>query len=162
MSGTTLAGWGEIVLILALVAACAFPLGRYMAAVFAGRVGWLRPVERAFYAAGGVDPARSMGWREYAAAFLALQAAHFALLYAMLRLQYWLPLNPQHVAGMSPRLAFNTTISFVTNTNWQAYAGEQALSYGSQMWGLTVHNFLSAASGIAAAASRASAISGPT
>jgi K+-transporting ATPase ATPase A chain len=82
---------------------------------------------------------------------VALQAAHFLLLYAMLRLQYYLPLNPQGIAGMSPQLAFNTAISFVTNTNWQAYAGEQALSYGSQMWGLTVHNFLSAATGIAAA-----------
>ncbi len=160
MAGTTVAGWSEILLILLLVAACALPLGRYLAAVFAGRVTWLRPVERIFYACGGIDPNRLMGWREYTAAFLVLQALHFAVLYAMLRLQFYLPLNPMHVTGMSPRLAFNTAMSFVTNTNWQAYAGEQAVSYGTQMWGLTVHNFLSAASGIAAAAAIARAFSG--
>ena len=161
MSGTTtLAGWLEIALVLALLFACVVPLGRYLAAVLGGRVRWLRPVERVFYGASGIDPARTMGWREYAAALLALNAAHFVLLYLILRLQYYLPLNPEHVVGMSPRLAFNTAISFVTNTNWQAYAGEQALSYGSQMWGLTVHNYLSAATGIAAAAAVARAFSG--
>ncbi len=78
----------------------------------------------------------------------------------MLRFQDLLPFNPQGFAGLSPRLAFNTAISFVTNTNWQAYAGETTLSYGSQMWGLTVHNFLSAATGIAAAAMVARAFAG--
>ncbi len=156
---TTVTGWAEIAIILALVLVCAIPLGRYLAAVLGGRVAWLAPVERGFFGAAGIDPARSMGWREYASALLVVNAAHFALLYAMLRLQSYLPLNPAHVAGMSPRLAFNTAMSFVTNTNWQAYAGEQALSYGSQMWGLTVHNYLSAATGIAAAAAVARAFS---
>jgi K+-transporting ATPase ATPase A chain len=147
----TLIGWLQISMVLALVFASAVPLGRYIAAVVEGRVGWLRPVERGFYAVAGVDPARGMGWQTYAFALIAINAAHFAILYLMLRFQDYLPLNPQGFAGMSPRLAFNTAMSFVTNTNWQAYAGEQALSYGSQMWGLTVHNFLSAATGIAAA-----------
>ena len=147
----TLNGWLQISLLLTLVFVAAVPLGGYIAAVVQGRVAWLGPVERGFYALAGVDPARGMGWKTYAIALIALQAAHFIILYAMLRLQFYLPLNPQGIAGMSPQLAFNTAISFVTNTNWQAYAGEQALSYGSQMWGLTVHNFLSAATGIAAA-----------
>ena len=147
----TLNGWLQISLLLTLVFVAAVPLGGYIAAVVQGRVAWLAPVERGFYALAGVDPARGMGWKTYAFALIALQAAHFLTLYAMLRLQWYLPFNPQGIAGMSPQLAFNTAISFVTNTNWQAYAGEQALSYGSQMWGLTVHNFLSAATGIAAA-----------
>ena len=153
----TLNGWLQISLILALVFLAAVPLGRYIAAVLAGRMAWLAPVERGFYALAGVDPARGMGWKRYAFALVALNAAHFLVLYLVLRLQWYLPLNPQGLAGMSPRLAFNTAMSFVTNTNWQAYAGEQALSYGSQMWGLTVHNFLSAATGIAAAAAVARA-----
>ncbi len=147
----TLNGWLQISLVLALIFLAAVPLGRYIAATVQGRVAWLGPVERGFYALAGVDPSRGMGWKGYAFALVALNAVHFALLYLMLRLQWYLPLNPQGVAGMSPQLAFNTAMSFVTNTNWQAYAGEQALSYGSQMWGLTVHDFLSAATGIAAA-----------
>ncbi len=147
----TLNGWLQISLLLTLVFVSAVPLGGYIAAVVQGRVAWLGPLERGCYALAGVDPARGMGWKTYATTLIALQAAHFLILYAVLRLQWYLPFNPQGMAGMSPRLAFNTAISFVTNTNWQAYAGEQALSYGSQMWGLTVHNFLSAATGIAAA-----------
>jgi potassium-transporting ATPase potassium-binding subunit len=153
----TAAGWLQISLVLTLILAAAVPLGRYMAAVLAGRMQWLRPVENGFYRLAGIDPARDMGWRAYAAGLLILNAAHFVLLYLMLRFQAYLPLNPQAAAGMSPQLAFNTAISFTTNTNWQAYAGEQALSYGTQMWGLTVHNFLSAATGIAAAAAVARA-----
>jgi len=156
----TLNGWLQISLILALTLLAAVPLGRYIAAVVQGRVAWLGPIERGFYTLAGVDPARGMGWKGYAFALVALNAAHFALLYLMLRLQWYLPLNPQGVAGMAPRLAFNTAISFVTNTNWQAYAGEQALSYGSQMWGLTVHNFLSAATGVAAAVAVTRAFAG--
>jgi K+-transporting ATPase ATPase A chain len=152
----TVIGWGQILLTLALTFACAVPLGGYVARAMAGERSALspvvRPVERGLFALAGVDPARGMGWRVYAFALLALNAAHFLLLYAILRLQYWLPFNPQGFAGMSPRLALNTAVSFVTNTNWQAYAGESALSNGAQMFGLTVHNFLSAASGIAAAA----------
>lgn len=153
-------GWLQIVLILALIFAAAVPLGHYLAIVLEGRIGWLRPLENGVYRLAGLDPEQSMGWRSYAAALLSLNAAHFALLYLMLRCQQWLPFNPQGIEGMSPPLAFNTAMSFVTNTNWQAYAGEQALSYGSQMWGLTVHNFLSAATGIAAAAAVARGFAG--
>ena len=151
----TLLGWAQIALTLALVFAAAFPVGKYMALVFQGQRTWLSPVcgplERGFYRLAGVDPQRGMGWKEYAFALILLNALHFALLYAILRLQYYLPWNPQGIAGMSPRLAFNTAASFVTNTNWQAYSPESQISYGAQMIGLTVHNFLSAATGIAAA-----------
>jgi K+-transporting ATPase ATPase A chain len=160
----TWTGWSEIALILALIAATAMPLGLYMAKVLAGERTFLSvalgPVERGFYALAGVDAKRGMGWKDYAFALLLLNALHFLLLYAILRLQFYLPFNPQGMAGMSPRLAFNTAISFVTNTNWQAYGGEGTLSYGSQMFGLTVHNFLSAATGIAAAAAVARAFAG--
>jgi K+-transporting ATPase ATPase A chain len=152
----TFIGWAEIALVLGLVALAAFPLGGYMARVLAGERTFLQPVlgpvERGFYSLAGVDPSRGMGWRGYATALIIVNAAHFLLLYAMLRLQYYLPFNPQGMAGLSPRLALNTAISFVTNTNWQAYSGETTMSYGSQMFGLTVHNFMSAATGIAAAA----------
>jgi K+-transporting ATPase ATPase A chain len=144
----TLIGWAQIALVLGLAVAIAIPLGRYMAAVANGRVAFLRPVERLLYAAGGIDPDRGMSWKGYALAMLAANAAGFALLYALLRLQGVLPLNPQGFDGMSPWLAFNTAVSFTTNTNWQAYSGESAASYLSQMAGFTVQNFLSAATGI--------------
>jgi K+-transporting ATPase ATPase A chain len=160
----TLIGWAQIVLVLALVFALAVPLGYYIAAVVQGDRTVLSPVlgpvERGFYKLAGVDPEASMGWLTYAIALVVLQAVHFLLLYAMLRLQQYLPLNPDGQGPMSPQLAFNTAISFVTNTNWQAYSGETALSYGTQMWGLTVHNFLSAATGIAAAVMVARAFAG--
>ncbi len=151
----TLIGWAQIALVLALVFASAVPLGIYIARVVQGERTFLSPVlgpvERGFYALAGVDARRGMTWKTYAVALIALQAVHFAVLYLMLRYQDLLPLNPQGQSGLTPKLAFNTAISFVTNTNWQAYGGETTLSYGSQMWGLTVHNFLSAATGIAAA-----------
>ncbi len=160
----SLIGWAQIALVLALVFASAFPLGAYMAALFTGKRTWLTPVlgpvERGFYAVAGVDPRRGMGWKEYAFALILLNALHFLLLYAILRLQGVLPFNPQHVVGMSPRLAFNTAASFVTNTNWQAYSPESQISYGAQMFGLTVHNFLSAATGIAAAVAVVRAFTG--
>jgi K+-transporting ATPase ATPase A chain len=157
----TWTGWLQIALILALIAATALPLGLYMARILAGERTFLSavfgPVERGFYALAGVDAERGMDWKSYAFALMLLNALHFLLLYAILRLQFYLPFNPQGMTGMSPRLAFNTAMSFVTNTNWQAYGGEGTLSYGSQMFGLTVHNFLSAATGIAAAAAVARA-----
>jgi len=151
----TLIGWAQIALVLALVFLAAVPLGIYIARVVQGERTFLSPVlgpvERGFYALAGVDARRGMTWKTYAVALIMLQAVHFAVLYLMLRYQGLLPLNPQGQTGLTPKLAFNTAISFVTNTNWQAYGGETTLSYGSQMWGLTVHNFLSAATGIAAA-----------
>ena len=149
-------GWAQIALVLGLLVLCAIPLGHFLAAVLDNRRSFLSPVlapvERGIYAVCGIRPDAGMGWRSYASAFMLLQVLHFALLYLILRFQDFLPLNPQGFSGLSPRLALNTAMSFVTNTNWQAYSGEQTMSHGSQMWGLTVHNFLSAASGIAAAA----------
>ena len=149
-------GWAEIAFTLALTVALGWPIGLYMARVWEGRRTWLdpvlRPVERVFYAAGGIDPGKGQGWLTYLAAFLAFNAAGFVALYAILRLQGLLPLNPMHFAGMSPHLAFNTAMSFVSNTNWQSYSGESTLSNLSQMAGLTVQNFASAAAGIAVAA----------
>jgi K+-transporting ATPase ATPase A chain len=147
----TLIGWAQIALVLGLVTATAVPLGRYIAAVAAGRVRFLTPLETTLYRGAGVNPTKGMGWHAYVLAMLALNAAGFAILYALLRLQGVLPLNPQNLPGLEPWLAFNTAISFVTNTNWQAYSGESAMSYLSQMAGLAVQNFLSAATGIALA-----------
>ncbi|SHJ23967.1 K+-transporting ATPase ATPase A chain [Roseomonas rosea] len=147
----TLIGWAQIALVLTLVLAAAMPLGRYIAAVADGRVAWLRPMETLLYRLGGIDPSRGQDWKGYALAMLTANAAGFLLLFAILRLQGVLPLNPQGVPGMSSWLAFNTAVSFVTNTNWQAYSGEVAASYLAQMAGLAVQNFLSAATGIALA-----------
>jgi len=156
----TLIGWAQIALVLAAIVAAAIPLARYIAAVAAGRVTFLAPLERAIYAAGGIDPTRGMGWKGYTLAMLAANLAGFLLLYALLRLQGVLPFNPQGFEGASPWLAFNTAISFVTNTNWQAYSGEAAMSYLSQMAGLAVQNFLSAATGIALALALCRAFAG--
>jgi K+-transporting ATPase ATPase A chain len=127
------------------------PAGRWMAALAEGRLGPLRALDAALLRGCGIDPQRGQDWRAYLLAMLTLNAAGCLLLYAILRLQDVLPLNPQGFDGLSPYLAFNTAISFVTNTNWQAYSGEAAMSHFSQMAGLTVQNFLSAATGIALA-----------
>ncbi|MBB4038427.1 K+-transporting ATPase ATPase A chain [Microvirga flocculans] len=151
----TLNGWLQIAIILATVLLAAMPLGAFMAKVYAGKRTFLSPVlgpvERSFYALAGVDPAREQGWRAYALAMLLFNAAGFVLLYALLRLQGFLPFNPQGFGALSPDLAFNTAVSFVTNTNWQSYGGETTMSHFSQMAGLTVQNFLSAATGLALA-----------
>ncbi|WP_161806230.1 potassium-transporting ATPase subunit KdpA, partial [Pseudomonas syringae] len=109
----------------------------------------LGPVERACYRISGVDPKTEQSWKQYAWALLAFNLAGFVVLFAILMLQGMLPLNPQQLPGMEWSLAFNTTMSFVANTNWQAYSGEASLSYLSQMAGLTVQNFVSAATGLA-------------
>ena len=154
-------GWAEIALTLAVTVALAWPLGVYMARVWAGERTWLdpvlRPVEKALYAACGVKPEKGQTWLAYAMSFLAFSIASFGVLYLILRFQNLLPLNPQGFAGCSPDLAFNTAISFVTNTNWQSYVPETTLSTFSQMAGLTSHNFLSAAAGISVAAALARA-----
>ncbi len=151
----TVVGWLQIVLVLAAVLACAVPLGAFMGRVFSNERTFLTPVlgpvERGIYRLLGVDPGKEQTWLGYALAMLAFNAAGFALLYALLRLQGVLPLNPQGFSGLSAHLAFNTAVSFVTNTNWQSYGGETTMSHFSQMAGLTVQNFLSAATGIALA-----------
>jgi K+-transporting ATPase ATPase A chain len=149
----TLNGWLQIAFMLALVIATARPLGLLMASVFDGRATFLdpavRPLERRFYALAGVDETREQSWLGYVMALIVFNAAGFILLYAILRLQHLLPLNPQGFGPMSEHLAFNTAASFVSNTNWQSYGGETTLSYFSQMVGLTVQNFVSAATGMA-------------
>ena len=154
-------GWGEIVFTIALTVALSWPLGIYMSRVWQGERTWLdpvlKPVEGALYWSFGVDPKKGQNWFAYAMAFLAFSIASFVVLYLILRFQNLLPLNPQHFAGFSPDLAFNTSISFITNTNWQSYTPESTISTFSQMAGLTTHNFLSAAAGIAIAAALARA-----
>ena len=142
---------GFLVLLLLLVK----PAGLYMANVFDGRPVWpLRvaaPLERWIYRCGGVDAASEMGWKPYAAGLLLFNALGALAVYLLQRCQAWLPLNPQKFAALSPDSAFNTAVSFITNTNWQGYSGESAMSYLTQMAGLAVQNFLSAASGIVVA-----------
>ncbi len=140
---------------LGAVLACAWPLGLYMARVFQAEKTFLTPVllpvERAFYNAAGIRLEKEQSWLAYTLAMLAFNALGFLVLYALMRLQALLPLNPQGFAGVAPDLAFNTAMSFATNTNWQAYGGETTMSHLVQMAGLTVQNFLSAATGIALA-----------
>jgi K+-transporting ATPase ATPase A chain len=146
-------GWAEIALTIGLSAALAWPLGVYLARVFQGGRTWLdpvlRPLERGVYKLAGVDEDNNQTWIGYTAALLTFNGVGFFVLYAILRGQGVLPLNPQHIPGMSPHLAFNAAISFVTNTNWQSYAGETSVSNLAQMAGLAVQNFASAATGIA-------------
>jgi potassium-transporting ATPase potassium-binding subunit len=144
-----------IVGFLLLVLVCVKPLGLYMVNVFEARPIWpLRlgaPLERWIYRLCGVEPQREMGWREYAAGLILFNALGALAVYLLQRCQLWLPLNPQKFANLSPDSAFNTAVSFITNTNWQGYSGESAMSYLTQMAGLAVQNFLSAASGIVVA-----------
>ena len=145
----------QIAVTLLLVFAAAAPLGRYVQKIIAGErvalAALLSPLERAFYRLAGVDPAREQSWLAYAMSMLAFSLAGFLSLYALQRLQQYLPLNPRGFDGVAPDLAFNTSVSFVTNTNWQNYSGETTMSHLTQMLGLTVHNFVSAATGLAMA-----------
>jgi K+-transporting ATPase ATPase A chain len=131
----------------------AWPLGLYMARIYRGElplfVRWLQPVERGLYRLCGVDADQDMHWTRYAFAMLAFNLLGFLAVYLLQRTQFWLPLNPEGLANTTPDLAFNTAVSFATNTNWQSYGGETTLSYLTQMIGLTVQNFVSAASGMA-------------
>jgi K+-transporting ATPase ATPase A chain len=148
-------GWFQIGVYLILILAITKPLGVFMARVFSREKTFLdpalRPVERLLYRLTGVDETREMRWTEYATAMLTLSVVSMIVLYAILRLQHLLPGNPQHFGAVAPDLAFNTSASFTTNTNWQAYSGESTMSYFTQMAGLAYHNFLSAATGIALA-----------
>ena len=143
----------QTVLFIAVLISLAFPLGRYMTAVLEGssvvvrRIG--RPVEHFLYKIAGVDAQAEMSWKTYAIAVLLFNALGVLVVYGLLRLQQWLPVNPQHFGPMTPDAAFDTAVSFVTNTNWQDYTPEATVSYLTQMAGLAVQNFLSAATGIA-------------
>ena len=147
----TLNGWLQIALYFGLLLLTVKPLGRYMTDVFEGRSTFLSPVEGAIYAVCGVDPREEQHWTVYGVAMLLFSLAGFASLYALMRLQAVLPFNPQHFPAVGEPLSFNTAMSFVTNTNWQSYVPETTMSYLVQMAGLTVHNFVSAATGIALA-----------
>jgi K+-transporting ATPase ATPase A chain len=144
-------GWLQIAVFVLAVVLVTPPLGRYLVAVYQGRVRWLAPVERLLYRAAGVDAEAEQHWTGYAAAMLLFSAASLLLTYAALRLQYLLPLNPQRLPAVIARQAFETAASFTTNTNWQSYAGETTMSYFSQMTQLAFHNFVSAAVGMALA-----------
>lgn len=151
----TVQGWILILSFTALVIAIAKPMGMWLFALYEGRSTPLHtilgPVERAFYRVAGIDPSAEQGWRKYALHMLLFQVVTLLFTYAILRLQGVLPMNPRGLEGMGADGAFNTAISFTANTNWQWYSGEAALSNLSQMLGLTIQNFLSAATGIAIA-----------
>ena len=148
-------GWIQIVFYCAIIVAMAAPFGAYLTRVFNGDKTFLspvlRPLERALYAICGVDEHEEQHWVTYGIAMLIFSLAGFVSLYLLQRLQNALPFNPQNFPAVSPDLAFNTSISFISNTNWQSYVPETTMSYLVQMAGLTVHNFLSAATGIALA-----------
>src|SRR5262245_24055814 len=143
----------QLVFYVVVLLVLAKPLGAYMARVYEGRqialdrvIGWL---ERLIYRAGGIKPGDEMGWKGYAAAMLAFNFLGLLAVYVLQRLQGGLPLNPQGMSAVSADSSFNTAVSFATNTNWQGYGGESTMSYLTQMLGLTVQNFVSAASGMA-------------
>ena len=144
---------GQCLLYVALLALLAWPLGIYMGKVMEGEPLWLQkilaPCERGIYRLMGTDPTEQMGWKRYLGCVLAFSLVSMAALMLLLMAQHSLPLNPQGIAGTSWHLALNTAVSFVSNTNWQAYSGENAMGYLAQMAGLTVQNFVSAAVGIA-------------
>ncbi len=151
----TALGWLQIAVLLVAVGLLTKPLGTYMARVYQGQPIWidraLGPLERLLYRISGIDPKKDMGWKKYAMSLLAFSMAGFLLLYLVQRIQGVLPSGPSGVGAVRPDLAFNTAVSFVTNTNWQAYAGETTMKYVTQMVGLTVQNFVSAATGMAVA-----------
>src|SRR5215469_7990522 len=151
----TLNGWLQIALYSVIVIAITKPIGGYMTRVFNGGRTFLspvlRPVERALYVISGVNENDEQHWIPYGVAMLLFSLAGFLSLYLLMRFQNLLPFNPQGFPAVAPDLAFNTAMSFVTNTNWQSYVPETTMSYLVQMAGLTVHNFVSAATGIALA-----------
>jgi potassium-transporting ATPase potassium-binding subunit len=148
-------GWLQFGLYSLILLATVRPVGAYMARVLEGEHTWLdpilRPIERLIYKLSGVNSTEEMNWREYAFAMLGFSAVTLVVTYAIERLQAHLPWNPQGLASVGPDLAWNTAVSFTTNTNWQSYTPETTMSYFTQMAGLAYHNFISAAAGIAVA-----------
>ena len=149
----TILGWLQVILYLVVLIGLAKPLGAYMARVYEGERTFLHPllspVENLIYRLGGIKSEADMDWKEYAWALMLLNLLGFLAVYALQRLQYWLPLNPMGLEAVSPDSSFNTAVSFATNTNWQGYGGETTMGYLTQMLGLGVQNFLSAATGMA-------------
>ena len=142
--------WGLLALYLTVLLATAWPLGLWLARLANGKVpGWMQKLETPLYKLAGTDPDKSMHWAHYTLALLAFNLLGVLVVYALQRLQVWLPLNPQGMAAVSADSAFNTAVSFVSNTNWQGYAGESTMGYLTQMLALAVQNFFSAATGIA-------------
>jgi K+-transporting ATPase ATPase A chain len=142
--------WGLLALYLGVLLVASWPLGIWLARLSSGKLpGWMLRLEAPLYRLAGTSAEKSMPWSHYALALLAFNALGVLAVYTLQRLQVWLPLNPASMAAVSPDSAFNTAISFVTNTNWQGYAGESTMSYLTQMLALSVQNFLSAATGIA-------------
>ncbi len=146
--------WFQIAVYMAVLLVLVKPLGAWMARVYEGRPLFgldrgFRWLERLIYRAAGVDPAREQRWTGYALAMLVFNAAGLLLVYLLQRVQGWLPLNPEHIGAVAPNSAWNVAVSFASNTNWQNYGGETTLSYLTQMVGLTVQNFVSAATGMA-------------
>jgi potassium-transporting ATPase potassium-binding subunit len=148
-------GWFQILLFFAAVLLLTKPMGVFLWRVFEGKSTWLdpilRPVEKLVYRLSGVDETKEMRWTEYGVAMLTFSGVSLLLLYLLERVQHWLPLNPQKLANVTGDLAWNTAVSFTTNTNWQVYTPETTMSYLTQMAGLAYHNFASAAVGIALA-----------
>ena len=148
-------GWFQILLFFGVILLITKPMGVYLYRVFEGKSTWLdpvlRPIERLIYRVCGIEEKKEMKWTEYGVAMLVFSAASLLLLYLIERVQVWLPWNPQKLANVAPDLAWNTAVSFTTNTNWQAYTPESTMSYLTQMAGLAYHNFASAAVGIALA-----------
>ncbi len=142
--------WGQLALYLIVLLVLAWPVGRWLAALCAGRLPrWMLRVEAPLFRLAGTSAEQSMNWVQYALALLAFNALGMLVVYAVQRLQLWLPLNPQHMAAVTPDSSFNTAVAFATNTDWQGYTGEATMSYLTQMLALTVQNFFSAATGIA-------------
>ena len=140
-----------VVALVVLLAIAWRYLGAYMVSVYQGKTKWLRVIEKPIYSIIGVDPEAEQSWQRYSISLIAFSGVAILISYLIFRLQGSLPLNPQHLPGVTPALAWNTAVSFVTNTNWQSYAGETTMSYLSQMGALAVQNFLSASAGIAIA-----------
>jgi K+-transporting ATPase ATPase A chain len=146
----TSSSWSLLALFLILLVVLSWPLGIWLARLASGRLpAWMHKLEAPLYQLAGTSADKSMPWGQYALAVLAFNAIGVVAVYALQRLQFWLPFNPAAMGNISPDSSFNTAISFVTNTNWQGYGGESTMSYLSQMLGLAVQNFLSAATGIA-------------
>lgn len=151
----TVQGWLLIAAFVGILLALTKPMGLWLFAIYEGRRTALHavlgPVERGFYRLSGIRPDEDQSWRRYAVHMLVFNGTLLLLTYVMLRAQALLPLNPLGHGAVSEHLAFNTAVSFTTNTNWQSYGGESTMSNLSQMLALTIHNFLSAATGIALA-----------